>query len=246
VSTDRLLDLFTLMERVERQRSGGVALCEVAAEFMELDGAGIALTSDGDNLTSLCTSNPAAEALMNLELTLGEGPGFDASQGRVNEDTDLLREDAVNWSAYRPEAVALGARAVFGYPVQLGAIRFGSLSLFRHSPGPLDSGQSSDAYLVASVIVRAILTQQAGGSSQRLVGEMGEASLLDFRFHQAAGMVAVQGSSSVKGALVLLRAHAFAVGYPLTELANAVVSGATRFDPDTHEWIDEAHQSDER
>ena len=239
MTVHRLLDIFTLMERRERESANGFALCAVAAEFMALDGAGIAMISDGDDLTSLCTSNNAAGALMDLEITLGEGPAVDASHGDANEDTNLLRESASNWETYRPEAVALGARAVFGFPVRLGAIRFGALSLFRSTPGPLNAEQDSDAYLMASVIGRAILATQAGGSHESLVGELDGASMLDFRVHQATGMLAVQGSMSVKDALVVLRAHAFGVGCRLSELADRVVSGSTRLDPDSRVWVDD-------
>jgi len=239
VNTDRLLDIFALMERSEHRRSNGTALCAVAAEFMALDGAGIALTNDSEYLTSLCTSNVAAGALMNLEMTLGEGPTVDASRGDANEEIDLLESTGQNWNSYRPEAVALGARAVFGYPIRLGAIRFGALSLFRNSPGPLQSGQSSDAYLMASVIGRSILATQAGDSPNILVGELTGASTLDFRVHQAAGMLAVQASMSVKDALVLLRAHAFAIGCQLSDLADRVVSRTTRFAPESQRWTND-------
>ncbi len=240
MTVHRLLDIFTLMERFEREGSNATALCAVAAEFMALDGAGIAMISDSEDLTSLCTSNNAAGALMNLEITLGEGPAVDASRGDANEDTNLLRATTSNWETYRPGAAALGARAVFGFPVRLGAIRFGALSLFRTTPGPLNAEQDSDAYLMASVIGRAILATQAGGSQENLVGELNGASLLDFRVHQAAGMLAVQGSMSVKDALVFLRAHAFGVGCQLSELADRVVSGSTRLDPESRAWVDES------
>jgi hypothetical protein len=90
---------------------------------------------------------------------------------------------------------------------------------------------------MASVIGRAILTTQAGGSRESLVGELDGSSMLDFRVHQAAGMVAVQGSMSVKDALVILRAHAFAIGCPLAELADRVVSLTTRYEIETLEWM---------
>ena len=90
MTVHRLLDIFTLMERFEREGSNGAALCAVAAEFMALDGAGIAMISDSEDLTSLCTSNNAAGALMDLEITLGEGPAVDASRGDANEDINQI------------------------------------------------------------------------------------------------------------------------------------------------------------
>jgi hypothetical protein len=239
VNVQRLLDIYAIMERLERESAEGFALCAVAAEFTALDGAGIALMSESDALTSLCTSNFAAGALMDLELTLGEGPMVDASRGDAFEDTDLRETTSSEWTIYRSEAVALGARAIFAYPVRLGAIRFGALSLFRTSPGPLNAQQSSDAYLMASVIGRAILAEQAEGSLVGLAGELNGESMLDFWVHQAAGMLAVQGSMSVKDALVFLRARAIGVGSQLSVLADRVVTGATRFDSTTREWIDE-------
>jgi hypothetical protein len=239
VITDRLLEIFTLMERHERERPEDFALCAVAAEFMALDGAGVALASDSDDLMSLCTSNNVAGALMNLEMTLHDGPAVDACRGNPVEESDLVGALPPRWTMYGPEAVALGARAVFGYPIQIGTVRLGALSLFRASPGPLSAGQSSDGYLMASVLGRAILTTQAGGSSGTLVGELSGASMLDFQVHQAAGMIAVQGSMSVRDALTLLRAHAFAIGCQLGELADRVVALATRYELTLLEWIDE-------
>lgn len=247
VNVQRLLDIYAIMERLQREGAKGFALCTVAAEFTAFDGAGIALISDDDALTSLCTSDVASGALMELELALGEGPMVDASRGDASEDTDLRETTSSEWAVYRAEAVALGVRAVFAYPIRLGAIRFGALSFYRTSPGPLDAQQSSDAYLMASVIGRAILAKQAGGSLVGLAEELDGESTLDFRVHQAAGMLAVQGTLSVKDALILLRAHAFGVGRELSDLAERVVTGTTRFDSNTGEWIDDkAKERDER
>ncbi|MGD0690868.1 MAG: GAF and ANTAR domain-containing protein, partial [Acidimicrobiales bacterium] len=247
VNVQRLLDIYAIMERLQREGARGFALCTVAAEFTAFDGAGIALISDDDALTSLCTSDVASRALMELELALGEGPMVEASRGDASEDTDLRLTTSSEWAVYRTEAVALGARAVFAYPIRLGAIRFGALSFYRTSPGPLDAQQSSDAYLMASVIGRAILAKQAGGSLVGLAEELDGESTLDFRVHQAAGMLAVQGTLSVKDALILLRAHAFGVGRELSDLAERVVTGKTYFDSNTGEWIDDkAKERDER
>jgi hypothetical protein len=239
VIADRLLQIFSLMERFERERPDDFALCAVAAEFMALDGAGIALVSENDDLISLCTSNDSAGKLMDLEMTLGEGPTVDACRGNAADEADLLNAVVPRWGTYGPEAVAMGARAVFGYPIQLGAARFGALSLYRAAPGPLTAEQSSDGYLLASVLGRVILTTQAGGSRDTLMGELDGSSIFDLRVHQAAGMISVQGAMSVKDALVTLRAHAFALGCQLGDLADRVVSQTTRYERETRGWIGE-------
>src|ERR1700722_9358987 len=55
VSVQRLLDIYAIMGRLQREGTVGFALCAVAAEFTSLDGAGIAMISDRDQLMSLCT-----------------------------------------------------------------------------------------------------------------------------------------------------------------------------------------------
>lgn len=232
------MDIYALIEQRGRENSRNTALCTVAQEFLALDGAAIVLTSGNNELVSLCTSNHTARALLDLEMTVREGPSVDASRGNAVEVTDLRLGTSPLWQTYRPDAITLGARAVFAFPVRLGGVRYGALSLFRASPGPLNAQQDSDAYLMSSVIGRAILATQAGSSDEGLVEELDGSPLLDFRVHQAAGMLSVQAALPVKDALVLLRAHAFGIGCQLSELAHLVVSRATRFDRDSQTWID--------
>ncbi|HEV3188568.1 MAG TPA: hypothetical protein VGZ04_11085, partial [Acidimicrobiales bacterium] len=161
------------MARHEPESPHGVSLCTVAAEVTGLSGAGITLSSAGDEKTVWCSSNSIAQELLDLEFIFGEGPGDEAIRsGVANEELNLLSPASSRWLLYAPEAAATGARAVFGFPVRIGSIRFGALSLFRDKPGPLTDAQSSDAYLMASVIGRAILAMQAGAPGGSLVGEL--------------------------------------------------------------------------
>jgi hypothetical protein len=224
------------MEGHDRAEDSRMALCAVAAEFLALDGASIVLSSDHGDLTRLCASNDTARALLDLEIVVGEGPAVDACQGDAVNESNLLDPAFIRWPTYTPQALILGAQAVFGYSIRLGAVRFGALSLFRASSGQLDASQESDAFLLASVIGRAILAGEAGETRATLVGELDGASVLDFTVHQAAGMVAVQGSMSVRDALVTLRAHAFATNSELSVLAGNVITRTTHFDSGSQTW----------
>src|SRR5580658_1607 len=75
---NRLADIFTLMEKYDHDQSPGRSLCRVASEITELDGASISLSSSVDGATSFCASDDVAQSLMDLEITLGEGPGISA------------------------------------------------------------------------------------------------------------------------------------------------------------------------
>lgn len=237
---ERLLQIFELMESHERSREHGTALCTVAAEVTNLSGAAIVLTSAANQFSPLCAGNDVVEKLMELEITLGEGPGMEASlRGATFFEADLLSPESSSWMFYTPEAVALGARAVFGYPLRIGAARFGSLILYRDEPGILHGSQSSDAYLMASVIGRAVLAMQAGAPGEDLEKEIAGLSMFDFTVHQAAGMLAVQASLPVKDALVALRSHAFTIASSPTSLAARVIARKTRYDAKSGAWRDE-------
>ena len=207
MATDRLLDIFSLMAERGVDDAGTHSLCSVAAEITQLDGAAISLTSEA------------------------------STGGMVVQDVDLAAASAPRWMMYAPQAAAAGARAAFGFPVRIGAANFGALSLYRENPGHLSDAQTSDAYLMASVIARAVLSIQSGSPIGELAKELHGQSGLDFRVHQAAGMVAVQGSMSVKAALVLIRTHAFAEAMELSELAEKIITRATRFDSLLDSWI---------
>jgi hypothetical protein len=238
---NRLADIFSLMEKYDHDAAAGRSLCRVAAEITELDGASISLTSSVDGMTSLCSSDEVAQSLLELEITVGEGPATNVTQSdEAVSEADLVASMTQRWPLFSPGAFDLGARAVFGFPVQVGAIRFGALSLYRLSTGPLSVAQASDGYLMASVVARSVLSMQAGASPGELLDEFRGGATLDFRVHQAAGMLAVQGSLSVKDALVALRAHAFSSNTELSSLAEHVVTRQTRFDPDVGEWVNSA------
>ncbi len=223
----------------EREHPLAISLCSVASEITELSGAGIAIAATDGPQTQLCTSNGVAQGLLDLETTFEEGPGHEANRsGTASEVTDLLGHDGQRWTFYSPEAAKLGARAVFGFPIQIGAVVFGALCLYRDRTGPLSAEQSSSAYLMASVIGRAVLVMQAGAPGGSLADEIQGQSTFDFSVHQASGMLSVQARLSVKDALVMLRSHAFVVNTSPSQLAQRIIDGVTRFNRETGDWGD--------
>ena len=68
--------------------------------------------------------------------------GSDLSASAV---TDLARPSADRWPAFAGPVLDAGARAVFGFPLQVGTVRLGALNLYRDRPGPLSDNQHTDA-----------------------------------------------------------------------------------------------------
>ena len=56
-----------------------------------------------------------------------------------------------------------GVRAVFSFPLSVGAVRPGALNLYSDRPGRLTDHQHADALVMAEVAAEAVLAMQAGG-----------------------------------------------------------------------------------
>jgi hypothetical protein len=171
-------------------------------------------------------SDRTSAVIEELQLTLGEGPCIDANaHGRpvlVADLSDRAEGITDRWPLFLDEASRIGVRAVFAFPIRIGAIGFGTLDLFRLTEGDLDDTQLAHALRVGDKLSHALLdfdTNQHGDdllSPQMVV-------------HQAAGMVMVQMDSSIEQAMLRLRATAYAEGLSINVLAADVVSGRRYF-----------------
>lgn len=209
-------------------------LCEVCAEVIGLTGAGIMLVSGAIPRGSICTTDSVSTIIEQLQYDLGEGPCVDAyDHERPVLEPDLADPVVRRWPAFTGPALAAGARAVFGFPLQVGGIRLGALNLYTDAPGPLTDRQHRDALLLAGIVAQTLLLLQAGAPPGTVASEL-EASA-DFRYvvHQATGMVAAQLDVSVSDSLVRLRAYAYGNGRALTDVARDVVERRLRFDDES-------------
>ena len=239
MSTDRLLTIFELMAAHERSGEERGLLCAVATQVTGVSAAAIALYADEMTLTGFCNSDDFARSLVDLEMTVGEGPCSESLHGDVLvNESDLGSTSASRWMLYTPAALALGANAVFGFPVRIGVIRLGVLCLYSTTTGELSDDQTSDSLLMASVVGRGIVALQAGARPESLSRDLQNEATFDFTVHQAAGMVAVQGAISIASALIALRMHAFSTSTSLSSLCRRVIGRELRFDAGSQEWIE--------
>jgi hypothetical protein len=166
---------------------------------------------------------------------LGEGPGVDVRGGGAVLVGDLT--DAgwlTRWPMFAPAAALAGVTAVFALPLQVGAIRVGALTLYRAGPGDLGPMQLSDVLMLADIACALLLedaprTRRLEDTAPEQVGPQHP------EVHQATGMISVQLGVTATVALIRLRAHAYAQGRRLHEVAGDVVARRLRFSPDDGE-----------
>ncbi|MCU1602179.1 MAG: hypothetical protein JWO22_2888 [Frankiales bacterium] len=223
-------DLHALVGETTLQRLP-MRLCEVGCQALGVDGVGIALTADAQAHSLLATCGDFVGSLEAIQFSLGEGPCLDAhGSGRPAMEPDVSGVGRTRWPLFADAALDLGVAAVFAFPLQAGASRFGVLDAARGRAGPLSVHQLEDAICLAELASEAVLLlQQADNAGNDT--ELGSLSSERVVVHQATGMVSAQAGLNVGDALAWLRARAYSTGLPLEDVASDVVGRRTRFGP---------------
>lgn len=200
------------------------------AEVLGVDGLAVSLVTAAGLTEVLWCSEEATRRFEDLQLTLGEGPGPEAARtGAMVWVPDLARVRHARWPALSMEAPDLDARAVFCFPLALGAIRVGVLTAVRRTPGPLTSQQADDALILAAALTARCLG--SGEPNPDPTAPPGSPDSLHHAVvHQATGMLSVQLALPLPHALLRLRAHAYSSGRSITDIAQDVVDRRLRLD----------------
>ena len=198
--------------------------------MLSVTGAGIAVISDGQHRGAVSVSDPTCGAVDELQFSLGEGPciAADQSAGPVLEPDLALAVG--QWPAFVPAALGNGVQAAFAFPLRIGAIHVGVLTLYRDTPGDLDSNDLRDAIALTHITTHLLLELEADLASGMLPDRLAE--IVDHRahVHQATGMIAAQLDVDVATALIRLRAFVWSRDLSIDDVAADVVGRVLRFD----------------
>jgi hypothetical protein len=210
-----------------------------AAVALGVDGISAGLGTGPSGVVLAWGHEAISVELEEVQFTLGQGPGLDAAAGAPVLVPDLL-DAAARWPAFVPAAAGLGVRALFALPLRIGAIGVGALLAHRVTPGPLVDGALADALALADAVTLLMLREQSIGTDHTTPATSGpqpgrtRPATYRAQVHQATGMISVQLGVSLAEALVRLRAHAYADGRPIAEVAADVVVRRLRFDDHNH------------
>ncbi|MGW0875815.1 ANTAR domain-containing protein [Streptomyces sp. NPDC002740] len=220
-------------------RVGVVDVCTAAVAALPVGGAGLSAMSRTAASHPLCSTDDISRQLEELQLTLGEGPCVEAfARGSAVLTPDLLTVELQDhWAVFADAALEAGARAVFSLPLRMGAISPGVLDLYADIPTVLDTEELADALAFADFATLLLLDariDETGAPTDGPVPHRGFEDLGAYRaeIDQAAGMLTVQLGVGIDEAFVRLRAHAYAQGRRLADVAADVVARRLRFPPD--------------
>ncbi|MER7149042.1 ANTAR domain-containing protein [Streptomyces xanthochromogenes] len=213
--------------------SGAVAVA--CAQVLEVDGVGVSLLAGGaQEVEPLWRSPGVAAHFEELQFTLGVGPGPDAAlTGAVVLAPDLNRVRHDRWPGLPAEARKIGVGGACCFPLGLGAIRLGVLSVVTSRPSStMPEQRYADALALGAALTGMLLEgdergRAPSGTVMEPPGELHRAVV-----HQATGMVSVQLGVPLAEALLRLRAFAFGRDLPLGDVAGDVVARRLRFNDD--------------
>jgi hypothetical protein len=240
MSAGRSLRIASAFAR-EISRSTDALLCRACADVLDVEGAGITIMGGTAAGGPVCVSNERMAALEDLQFTLGVGPCQDAfASGTPVRVSRLDVAASVRWPSFVDLAHATGVGSVFAYPMASHGARVGVLTLYRDGEGDLTAAQHEDSLAVAEVLTETVLSLQADALPDTLAPALEEVVSYRAQIHQASGMVAVQLRVPVDEALVRIRAHAFASGRPIDQVAGDVVARRLRFVDDEFGSVEES------
>jgi hypothetical protein len=225
-------------------------ICRLVVESLPVSEAAVSVMTAGGHRGVVFATDETARLLEDVQFTAGEGPGCDAFEsGRAVLVADL-EAAAPAWSAFRDVAGDLGVRAVFAFPLHLGAAGLGTLTACHGEPGALSGEhlvravQLSDAAAVA-VLDMIVGADAFGATAAAPDGSDPDGADLAAEFYraeiyQAAGMVMEQLGVSIEVATVRLRTHAYAAGRPIGDIARDIVARRLRLEADRDRPVDQA------
>lgn len=209
----------------EAGQGSGARLVGACVSVLDVTGAGIMIMVDGGHRGTLGSSDATMGVVEELQFTLGEGPCLDSYRlGRPVLEPSLADPTTVRWPSFAPAAVEAGVQAIFGFPLQVGAIRLGALDIYLDRPGELNEAQLADSLVMADVVTHEILELQAGAPPEALASELDTAENLRAVVHQASGMLSVQLAIPITDALIRLRAYTYAENRLVNDVSRDVVA----------------------
>lgn len=198
-------------------------LCRAAARMLDADGVGISVLSSEGAPAHVAASDPRSAEVEELQFTLGEGPCLEVfDSGRPVLCPDVLERGRTGWAGYAPAVQEHGVRAVFAFPLQIGAARLGAMDVYRARSGGLGRSAEGRALLLADLALEHLLEAGSRGDPDT-VETAADVIAGTHEVYQAQGMVMVQLGVDIVEAMVRLRAYAFARERPLAEVAHDIV-----------------------
>lgn len=208
----------------------GSELCAPFLESLPVSGVAVSLFGASLQETTVAASDRLAARLDELQFELGEGPRWEALRTRTPVLIPWVRRaDHHLWPVFAEQLLETEVKALFVFPLTLGAIDVGVIELYSTESGSLSRSEHFTALRLGdtaawNLLRRTLMLNQPDGAEPEVEAEAEGSPLSRREIHQATGMALAQTGCTATEALLLLRGHAFSHGRTLLEIAGDVVA----------------------
>lgn len=216
---DNLVDDFDVIDVL-------TMLSHRCVEVIDVDAAGVMLSSPGGELQFIASSSESMRVLELLQIQVDEGPCVDCFKSGLAIINHSLTDPDQRWPYFSPRALAQGFHSVHCLPMRLRGRTIGALNFFRTSQGPLDENDVNLAQGLADVATIAILQHRTSLDARTLNFQLNNALNSRIIIEQAKGKVSQATNSDMDHAFDRLRTHARNHNMGLTAVAALVVDGS--------------------
>ena len=216
---DTLVDDFDIVDLL-------TVLADRCVEVLDVDAAGIMVSSADGELRVLASSSAAMRLLELFELQHEDGPCPDAFRTGERTSSSSLTHDLSRWPRFSARAIEVGFGAVDALPMRLRGRTIGALNLFRAGEGALNEADLVAAQPFADVATIAVLQHQAASEANALNEQLTFALNSRVAIDQAKGMVAERLTVGIDDAFAQLRTYARSRNLRLVDVARDVLDGS--------------------
>jgi GAF domain-containing protein len=214
--TNRLVDDYDVIDVL-------TVLSHRCVEAVDVDAAGVMLTSPTGELQFISSSSEPVRTLELFQIHANEGPGVDCIRSGLATANEALNDGDGRWPMFAAQAIAQGFHAVHALPMRLRGRTIGALILFRTSEGPLSEDDMVMARCLADVGTIAIQQHQSTMDTSTSNTQLSNAISSRVIIEQAVGMIRQATSCTRDDAFNRLRSHAGSRSEGLTVIARRIV-----------------------
>jgi GAF domain-containing protein len=215
---DTLVDHFDIIDFLQ-------TLAERCVDLVDVSAAGIMLADPQSELRHAACSNEQMRLVELFELSVEQGPCFDAYRTQAPVICASPEEAAQRWPEFASNANGYGFSAFSAVPMRLRADVVGALNLFSSDARALGDDDIKVVQAMADIATIGILQERSIRDAHAFSTQLEVALESRVVIEQAKGIVAERSHISVDDAFERIRSFARAHNRLLSESARQIIDG---------------------
>ncbi|WP_378143932.1 ANTAR domain-containing protein [Cnuibacter sp. UC19_7] len=196
---------------------------------LAVDRASISTFAAPFDAETVDASDELAARLSDLQLDIGEGPGWDAFATQAPVAVPDVAVVSARWPLLVEAIAALGVNATWSFPLSVGTLKIGAVDLYSSVTDTLTPMALAAGAVLADATATGVLRHAL---EHRYDSAEDDGPHARREVHQATGMVIAQMRVTPADALLLIRAHAYASGRSVRETAADIIARTISLEPD--------------